>query len=120
MIIDENRGLVRLRYSMDKKDLIVLSEDKVFLLNRMREWFKECELENSYGNPGTYLMWGTYLGSSTMESTMSTTTIVAYIDWVIDKGWYSDIESRGTLNWMRALYIVNGMGYTTISPITTI
>jgi hypothetical protein len=105
---------------MDVKDLIVLSENKVKLLLTMKHWFKECELENSYGNPGTYLMWGTYLGSSTMESTMSTTTIVAYIDWVIDKGWYSDIESKETLNWMRELYIVNGMGYTTISPITTI
>ncbi len=101
---------------MDLKDLIVLNEDKVFLLNRMREWFKECEVENSFWSPGTYLTWS----STTMEGTMSTTTIVAYIDWVIDKGWYSDIESRGTLNWMRELYIVNGMGYTTISPITTI
>lgn len=105
---------------MDLKDLIVLNEDKMRFLLTMRDWFKECEVENGYWNPGTYLTWGTYLGSSTMESTMSTTTIVAYIDWVIDKGWYSDIESKGTLNWMRALYIVNDKGYTTISPITTI
>jgi hypothetical protein len=90
--------------------------DKMRFLMTMRDWFKECEVENSFWSPGTYLTWG----STTMEGTMSTTTMVAYIDWVIDKGWYSDIDSKSTLNWMRALYIVNGKGNTTISPITTI
>lgn len=102
---------------MDLKDLIVLNEDKIEFLYKMREWFKDCDVENSYGSPGTYLTWS----SKTREGTMSTTTtIVAYIDWVIDKGWYSDIESKETLNWMRELYIVNGKGSTTIYPITTI
>jgi hypothetical protein len=101
---------------MDNKDIMEIDEDKIEFLYKMREWFKDCEVENSYSSYGTYLTWG----SKTREGTMSTTTIVAYIDWVIEKGWYSDIDSRGTLNWMRALYIINGKGSTTIFPITTI
>jgi hypothetical protein len=101
---------------MDAKDITEIDEGKMWLLMKMKDWFIRVEKENTRVNLGTYIYWS----STMLKGNLSTKNIVDYIDDVIDRGWYSDISNKDILNWMRALYIVNGKGSNTISPITTI
>ena len=101
---------------MGEKDIMEIDEGKMWLLIKMKEWFIKVEQENTRINLGTYIYWS----STMLKGKISTKNIVDYIDDIIDRGWYSDTSHKDILNWMRELYIVNGMGYNTISPITTI
>ena len=101
---------------MDAKDIMEIDEGKMWLLMKMKDWFIKVEQENTRVNLGTYIYWS----STMLKGSISTKNIVDYIDDIIDRGWYSDTSHKDILNWMRELYIVNGMGYNTISPITTI
>jgi len=42
------------------------------------------------------------------------------LDDVIERGWYSYSEQKDVLNWIRGLWILNGMGRFITNPITTI
>jgi hypothetical protein len=101
---------------MGEKDIMEIDEGKMWLLIKMKEWFIKVEQENTRVNLGTYIYWS----STMLKGSISTKNIVDYIDDIIDRGWYSDTSHKDILNWMRELYIVNGMGYKVSSPITTI
>ena len=101
---------------MDAKDITEIDYDKMRFLMTMKEWFIKVEQENTRVNLGTYIYWS----STMLKGSISTKNIVDYIDDIIGRGWYSDTSHKDILNWMRELYVINGKGSNTISPITTI
>jgi hypothetical protein len=95
---------------MDYMEMIILDKDKMSLLIKIRDWF------STMSSMGDNIDWHSKeLGGSTYTRSM-----IEYLDDIIDRGGYSEIEHKNVLNWMRKLYIINGMGKEVISPITTI
>lgn len=98
---------------MDKKDIMEIDEDKMRFLLTMRDWFKRIEEKE-----GPYLSWS-WSGKSFGAGDVYTSSIIKYIGGIIDKGWYSDVDNRDILNWMRELYIVNHKRPHVYSPLIT-
>lgn len=95
---------------MGEKDIMEIDERKMALLIRMRDWFDEM---SSMG-------WNVEWYSTTMKGKAYTRVIIGYLDDIIERGWYSDSEQKDVLNWIRGLWILNGMGRFITNPITTI
>ncbi len=87
---------------MDKKDIIEIDYDKMGFLMRMKNWFTTIE-----NIEGPFVVWSSKSFGSKHAGDVYTTSIIKYIEGIIDRGWYSDIENKDILNWMRELYIVN-------------
>jgi hypothetical protein len=94
---------------MGEKDIMEIDERKMALLIRMRDWFDDM---SSRG-------WNVKWYSTTMGGNAYTRVIIGYLDDMIERGWYSDSE-QNVLNWIRGLWILNGMGRFITNPITTI
>jgi hypothetical protein len=87
---------------MNKKDIIEIDYDKMGFLLTMKNWFTNIE-----NIEGPFVVWSSKSFGSKHAGDVYTTSIIQYIEGIIDKGWYSDIENKDILNWMRELYIVN-------------
>jgi len=96
---------------MDKKDIMEIDEDKMRFLLTMRDWYTRIEEKE-----GPYRSWSS---KSFGGGDVYTDSIIKYIDMIIDRGWYSDVENKDILNWMRELYIVNHKRPHVYSPLIT-
>jgi hypothetical protein len=96
--------------TMDYMEMIILDKDKMSLLIKIRDWF------TTMSSRGDNIDWS----SNDLGGSVYTRTMIEYLDDIIDRGGYSEREHKNVLNWMRELYIINGMGKEVISPITTI
>jgi hypothetical protein len=84
---------------MDAKDIMEIDENQMRFLITMKDWFIAVE-----DSDGPFIYWSsTTFGAGDVY----TTTIIKYIDMIIDTGWYDRGNSKDILNWMRELYIVN-------------
>ncbi len=96
---------------MGEKDIMEIDEDKMRFLLTMRDWFKRIEEKE-----GPYRSWSS---KSLGGGDVYTDSIINYIGGIIDKGWYSDVDNKDILNWMRELYIVNHKRPHVYSPLIT-
>ncbi len=96
---------------MDKTDIMEIDEDKMRFLLTMRDWFMRIEEKE-----GPYRSWSS---KSLGGGDVYTDSIINYIGGIIDKGWYSDVDNKDILNWMRELYIVNHKRPHVYSPLIT-
>ena len=86
-------------YSMGEKDIMEIDENQMKFLITMKDWFIKVE-----DMEGPFIYWSsTTFGAGDVH----TTTIIKYIESIIDKGWYDKVNNRDILNWMRELYLIN-------------
>lgn len=84
---------------MGEKDIMDIDENRMRFLITMKDWFTNIE-----DSDGPFIYWSsTTFGAGDVY----TSTIIRYIENVINRGWYSDRDNKDILNWIRELYIIN-------------